>query len=191
MSEGKSEGNFVQPLRWGVICFLGKSEGNFAQPLRWGVISFLGKSEGNFAQPLRWGVICFLGSLGDFRILGRNAEVSDLSLGDFRILGRNAEVSEGQTLSALMRTSNRIPCINENFQSYPVPILYNPLDDLMRTSNRIPWAEPQWIAATVAALSTNSSLGALARLSRTCRTVGTENLVITDPFNRELCFPDF
>ena len=174
MSEGKSEGNFVQPLRWGVISFLGKSEGNFAQPLRWGVISFLGKSEGNFAQPLRWGVICFLGSLGDFRILGRNAEVS-----------------EGQTLSALMRTSNRIPCINENFQSYPVPILYNPLDDLMRTSNRIPWAEPQWIAATVAALSTNSSLGALARLSRTCRTVGTENLVITDPFNRELCFPDF
>ena len=77
-----------------------------------------------------------------------------------------------------------------------VPCLFpgngaNAVSRLMRTSNRIPWAEPQWIAATVAALSTNSSLGALARLSRTCRTVGTETLLITDPFRRELCFPDF
>ena len=67
----------------------------------------------------------------------------------------------------------------------------NAVSRLMRTSNRIPWAEPQWIAATVAALSTNSSPGALVRLSRTCRTVGTENLVISDPFKRELSFPDF
>ena len=84
---------------------------------------------------------------------------------------------------------DRWACPWVDFQ-YPEKV-NNIIGKRMRTSNRIPWAEPQWIAATVAALSTNSSPGALARLSRTCRTVGTENLVITDPFNRELCFPDF
>lgn len=43
---------------------------------------------------------------------------------------------------------------------------------------------------TVAALSTNNTLGMLVRLSRICRTVGIQKMMITNSFNRELLSAD-